>query len=339
MDFTFFSSMEKPPRVVLQEGTTVGNFIIGKQIGHGGYGDVYTVTHTKSNKLYAFKAEIQQKKRPTLQHEVKILRRLNSPEYPKVRATGETEQFKWFVMDLYGKSLSQLRRLLPGRKFPMMFVVPLAHETFRLLKKLHMRGYIHRDVKPSNFVYRRIKSTPPIVLIDFGFAKKHIDPNTGKPFAVNNGNGFVGTTMYASDNALKGCDLGRCDDLISWFYMIVEFVQGKLPWSCGGQRSDVVKLRQRVTQSEILLSMPSQLKNIYIYLLELKYEDTPDYDRIERQLKEAGDKYNTKNDEICWNAFEEYLFGTGNTEDEDEAEEEDDYSLTLSALDEGCRIF
>ncbi|EAY07213.1 CK1 family protein kinase [Trichomonas vaginalis G3] len=329
---------EKPPRVVLKEGTTVGNFTIGKQIGHGGYGDVYIVTHNKSNKMFAFKAEILQKKRPTLQHEVKVLRKLSSPEYPTVLATGGTDQFKWFVMDLYGKSLSQLRRLLPGRKFPMMFVVPIAHETFRLLKKLHQKGYIHRDVKPSNFVYRRIKNTQPIVLIDFGFAKKHIDPSTGKPFPVNNGIGFVGTTMYASDNALKGCDLGRCDDLMSWFYMIVEFVQGKLPWACGGQRSDVVRLRQRVTQSEILLNMPSQLKNIYNYLQELKYEDDPDYDRIERQLRDAADKYNTKNDDILWNAFDEYLFGTGKFEEEEDDEEEDDYSLTLSALDEGCRI-
>ena len=41
---------------------------------------------------------------------------------------------------------------------------------------------------------------------------------------------FIGTVRYASINAHKNKEMGRHDDLWSLFYMIVEFVNGQLPW-------------------------------------------------------------------------------------------------------------
>ena len=40
----------------------------------------------------------------------------------------------------------------------------------------------------------------------------------------------IGTVRYASINAHKNKEMGRHDDLWSLFYMIVEFVNGQLPW-------------------------------------------------------------------------------------------------------------
>lgn len=39
-----------------------------------------------------------------------------------------------------------------------------------------------------------------------------------------------GTVRYASMNAHKNKEMGRHDDLWSLFYMVVEFVNGQLPW-------------------------------------------------------------------------------------------------------------
>lgn len=41
---------------------------------------------------------------------------------------------------------------------------------------------------------------------------------------------YTGTVRYASINAHKNKEMGRHDDLWSLFYMLVEFVNGQLPW-------------------------------------------------------------------------------------------------------------
>ena len=323
---------EKAPHVPIKPGTPVGPFIIGKRIGHGGYGDVYTATRPNAKKKYAIKFESLDKSRLTLEHEVKVLKTIAQPGFPVVHSAGGNSKVKWFAMELYGKSFSQLRRMQPGKKFPMEFVIPIADETFNLIWKLHRAGYIHRDIKPSNFVAHRFKGHQPVYLIDFGFAKLHIDPQTGKPFPKSTDLGFVGTTMYASTNALNGYDLGRCDDLVSWFYMIVEFIQGKLPW-CGGQRNEVMKSKAMVTPEDLCMGMPKQLKDVYCELKRLKYDDEPDYQYISDKLKEAADSYNIRNDKVLWDLFDEYAYTNI-----DEEEEEEEYSITYGAADEECKI-
>ncbi|VDN19117.1 unnamed protein product [Gongylonema pulchrum] len=41
---------------------------------------------------------------------------------------------------------------------------------------------------------------------------------------------FRGTTRYAALAPLRGIEQSRKDDLESWFYMIVEWTRGSLPW-------------------------------------------------------------------------------------------------------------
>lgn len=66
-------------------------------------------------------------------------------------------------------------------------------------------------------------------ILDFGLARQYLDGDDHlrpeRSFV-----GFRGTTRYASLNAHRGKELGRHDDLVSLFYMTVEFLTGKLPW-------------------------------------------------------------------------------------------------------------
>jgi tau tubulin kinase len=321
-------------RVCIKENTRVGPFIIGKQIGHGGYGDVYVASRPNYKRKYAIKFELLEKDRVTLEHEVGIINAVTQRGFPVVRATGSNKEFRWFAMDLYGKSFSQLRRMIPNRKFPLDFVMPIADETFKLITKFHKLGYIHCDIKPSNFVAHRKKSEPPIILIDFGFAKQHIDPNTGRPYPRNNSGSFIGTTMYASINALSGGNLGRCDDLLSWFYMIAELVQGKLPWS-SYPKNQIKAAKKAIAIEELCRGMPYPLVSVYKHLQALRYEDEPDYDFISKMLVESNELCNTANDEKLWEAFDEFMYGMGDDEEEEESSE---YCLTFSAHDEACRI-
>ncbi len=45
---------------------------------------------------------------------------------------------------------------------------------------MHKVGFIHRDIKPENFLIGHGKKNNVIYLIDFGLAKRYLDPRTGK---------------------------------------------------------------------------------------------------------------------------------------------------------------
>lgn len=67
------------------------------------------------------------------------------------------------------------------------------------------------------------------VVIDFGLARRFTD-DAGAPLAARQDAAFRGSSTYASINAHLESDLGRRDDLWSWFYMTVESLEGTLPW-------------------------------------------------------------------------------------------------------------
>lgn len=66
-------------------------------------------------------------------------------------------------------------------------------------------------------------------MLDFGLARQYTT-STGEVRCPRAAAGFRGTVRYASINAHRNREMGRHDDLWSLFYMLVEFVNGQLPW-------------------------------------------------------------------------------------------------------------
>lgn len=69
-----------------------------------------------------------------------------------------------------------------------------------------------------------------VYLVDFGLAKEHIDPEKNTPFNPWRNTDFRGTIPYASLNAHLKQELSRRDDLWSFFFMVLEFLDEPLSW-------------------------------------------------------------------------------------------------------------
>ena len=107
-------------------------------------------------------------------------------------------------------------------------------------RQLHERGYVHRDIKPDNFLVHNPDGTGHLVLIDLGISKKWQD-DEGRHLPMSKGNDFFGTCRYASINAHQGLEQSRRDDMESLAYTLAFLLTGKLPWEAPD--GDVGKVR------------------------------------------------------------------------------------------------
>lgn len=272
---------------VLPNRTKVDKFIIDSHIGHGGYGEIYAVYDENQNGPYAMKVEMKSAKKHGLTEEIHYLKMLRgSSMFPAFYTSGETNDLRYFIMELLGPSISVIRRSLPEQRYSKLTATILAKEMLKCIEELHKRGYVHRDIKPGNFLIRPNRSSP-VVLIDFGLSKRFLDRETGKPIPPRQNPGFIGTCSFASVNAHEGKELGRRDDIISWLYTAIEMVEKKLPWPGSKDRDKTYRLKQTIKPLELFRSLPRAFSTIYMKTIDLTFYDCPPYQNFYRQLDKA----------------------------------------------------
>lgn len=134
-------------------------------------------------------------------------------------------------------------------------------------------------------------------MLDFGLARQYTT-GTGEVRCPRAAAGFRGTVRYASINAHRNREMGRHDDLWSLFYMLVEFVNGQLPWrkikdkeqvtecqysACSGKMYQlkfsfqVGLMKEKYDHKLLLKHLPSDLTKFLEHIQSLSYADKPDY--------------------------------------------------------------
>ncbi|KAG9078431.1 serine/threonine protein kinase [Ceratobasidium sp. UAMH 11750] len=79
----------------------------------------------------------------------------------------------------------------------------------------YIRNFIHRDIKPDNFLMGIGKRGNQVNVIDFGLAKKYRDPKTHLHIPYRENKDLTGTARYTSINTYLDIGQTRPDSLES----------------------------------------------------------------------------------------------------------------------------
>jgi len=149
-----------------------GKFRLGRKIGSGSFGDIYIGTNVQTGEEIAIKLESIKSKHPQLLYESKLYKILaGGVGIPNVHWYGVEGDYNVMVIDLLGPSLEDLFSFC-NRKFSLKTVLMLADQTINRIEYIHAKNFLHRDVKPDNFLIGLGKKANQVHAIDFGLAKK-----------------------------------------------------------------------------------------------------------------------------------------------------------------------
>ena len=192
------------PQQGLENQMISGRFLVGRRLGSGSFGELYAAQDTITQLEVAIKTEPMSSPAPQLQYESRIYKALaGGVGIPSVLWFGTHGNYLCMAIQILGPSLEDLFNYC-GRKFSLKTTLLLADQMISRIEYMHSRYFLHRDIKPDNFLMGLTKSGNQLYIIDFGLSKKYRDPRTNLHIPYRDGKSLTGTARYASLNTHLG---------------------------------------------------------------------------------------------------------------------------------------
>ena len=264
--------------------------IINRQLGKGGFGQIYLGRNIKENYPIAIKVE-ENGTRSHLFLEYEILQDIQGDEgIPKVYKFKQGHKHNYLIMELLGKSIDKLFSECK-KNFSYKTIFQIGYQMIQRIEYIHSKGYIHRDIKPGNFVIGKGDKSKIIYIIDFGLSKRYIDKNNQKHIPYKEGKGLTGTARYVSLFTHYGIEQSRRDDIEGIAYNLIYLAKGKLPWQ-GVKTKNKKEKHKKIMESKLAYSpeqlckdLPDEFVNLLKYSRNLEFEEKPDYKSIKVMFK------------------------------------------------------
>jgi serine/threonine protein kinase len=216
----------------------IPGYRIEEKLGSGGMADVYLGVQEVLSRKVAIKvlaAEMMQNQQvlERFLNEARTASRLEHPNIVTIHDVGQVEDTCYIVMEYLPESLISRIKNSPDNKIQ-------PREVFRILKRMamaldyaHREGFIHRDIKPDNILFRK-DNTP--VLVDFGIARA-VDSSA----QLTTTGMIIGTPHYMSPEQCQGEKIDHQSDLYSLGIVLYEMLTGDIPYRADSAAGVLVK--------------------------------------------------------------------------------------------------
>lgn len=241
--------------MTLGVGEEFAGYVIERQLGSGGMGEVYLARHPRlprSDALKILREDISADTafRERFIREADSIAGLSHPNIVSVYDRGETRGLLWIATQFVdGTDAAKLLKARYPAGMPVDVAARIVSAVADALDYAHEEhGLLHRDVKPANILLAKPTSdgTQRIYLADFGIARPLEDPA-----GLTATNFTVGTVAYAAPEQLMGQQISGRADQYALAATAFHLLTGSSPYR---DPNPITVISQHLTQPPPLLS-------------------------------------------------------------------------------------
>lgn len=254
----------------------IGGYRLKKHMATGQTSQVWEVVEPSSHRHFAMKLLLPEKARSPLHrkllfHEAEVGKALAHPNIIKIITVIRDPDNPCFVMEFFPAGSLKARLLSKQTAFIREKAQELFKHAATALAFMNAKGWVHRDVKPDNFL---ANSAGELRLIDFAIAQR---PPTGLAKVFSRKQTAQGTPSYMSPEQIRGKVLDGRADVYSFGATCYEMVTGRTPFR-GMSLQDL--LAKHITEKPLaphLLNpaVTEEFSDLVLRMLAKKREDRP----------------------------------------------------------------
>ncbi|MEU5362677.1 serine/threonine-protein kinase [Streptomyces sp. NPDC005925] len=274
------------------EGTgavIAGRYRLERELGRGGMGVVWEAHDVSLDRRVAVKglllrpadgSEEQNRWVRRARHEARALAKVRHENVVAAHDVIEDGDRIWIVMELFdSRTVADLLR--EQRQLSVPHAARIALQVLRGLRAAHAADVLHRDVKPSNILYR---PDGHALLMDFGIAV------VGDATRVTRSHEVVGSLAYLAPELLRPvpgavAPASPASDLWSLGITLYEMIEGRRPFA-GTEFETLIAVREAPVPP---MRFAGPLAGLTGRLLEKDPERRPDAGEAERVLRAVAE--------------------------------------------------
>lgn len=203
-----------------------GRYRLIEQIDSGGSAYIYKAMDEKTKQIVAVKVlkpELTENEEfvQRFKKEVQAAAKLRHANIIRAYDAGFDNGTYYIVMDLIeGKTLKNL--INANGPLPVKYAVAVAKKLCLALEYAHVKGFVHRDIKPHNVM---VDTTGEPFIADFGIAR-NIAQNT----ITAEEDSVMGSVHYFSPEQARGERVDKRSDIYSLGILLYEMLCGHVPF-------------------------------------------------------------------------------------------------------------
>ncbi len=247
----------------MNELPQIPGYRIDKKIGQGGMADVYLGVQENLDRQVAIKILLpalfrDQQFAIRFLKEARTAAKMVHPNIITIHDVGEAEGSHYIVMEYLEESLQgRLKRKAIGGPDDALRIIRMVAQA---LDYAHQKGFIHRDIKPDNIMFRPDGTA---VLVDFGIARA-VDSNTKLT-----GTGMsIGTPHYMSPEQCRGEQIDGRTDIYALGVQFYELLTGDVPYKAENTTGIILKHIQ-----EPIPKLPARLAQYQRFIDQMMAKD------------------------------------------------------------------